>query len=412
MSKVRGRDYCRACGGNSLFSALNLGFQPIANELVLKPSIKSEVFELHLRICSDCKLGQIQDVVAPDRLFEDYRYLSSVSISFNAHAMKFVSKCINEIDFKAGEWVLEIASNDGYLLKHFLKAGIQVLGIEPSVNVSAISRKLSIPTITEFFGKDTARSILEKYGTPRLIIANNVLAHVPDINDFLDGIELLTGEQTIVSIENPSLLNILQENQFDSIYHEHYSYLSAHAIEKLLFGRGISLKSIEKIETHGGSLRYTICKQSKTEKRNAMTDIIFEAELHAKLFDEEEWIAFNSRVEKLGNDFRNLLIELQQEGKKVWGFGAAAKCCTLISFAGVKQDLVLGIADSSSEKQGRFIPNSGIQIFSPEEMKKEHPDSVIIFAWNVFDEIASVIRKLSGQGVEIWRIIPKIERFE
>ena len=177
----------------------------------------------------------------------------------------------------------------------------------------------------EFFGEKLGRTLAAEGRQADLIIGNNVFAHVPDINDFLDGIELLTGEQTIVSIENPSLLNILQENQFDSIYHEHYSDLSAHAIEKLLFGRGISLKSIEKIETHGGSLRYTICKQSKTEKRNAMTDIIFEAELHAKLFDEEEWIAFNSRVEKLGNDFRNLLIELQQEGKKVWGFGAAAK---------------------------------------------------------------------------------------
>ena len=412
MSKVRGRDYCRACGSKSLFTGLDLGSQPIANELVLDPKKKSDLFELHLRVCRECKLGQVQDVVAPQRLFNDYRYLSSVSSSFVDHAKHFVAKYIAENKFAAGEWVLEIASNDGYLLQHFLKEGIQVLGVEPSVNVSKISRKLGIPTLTEFFGKTVATKILDEFGYPKLIIANNVLAHVPDICDFMDGLELLTGSRTTVSIENPSMLNILKGNQFDSIYHEHYSYLSAHSVSNLLNGRAIALKCIEKIETHGGSLRYTFTHRDNEEELNEATTSIFREEIEFQLFEEQEWEKADAKVTQIKFDLKNLMEGFQKEGKKVWGFGAAAKCCTLIHFAELQDGSILGIADSSREKQGWYIPNTGIQVVSPQEMIQANPDHIIVFAWNVFDEISSNIRTLTNKKIPIWRVIPTIDKYE
>jgi hypothetical protein len=412
MSKVRGRDYCRACGSKSLFTGLDLGFQPIANELVSDSSKKSDLFELHLRICKDCKLGQVQDVVTPQRLFNDYRYLSSVSSSFVDHAKDFVSKYMTQNEFAAGEWVLEIASNDGYLLQHFFKKGIQVLGVEPSVNVSEISRNLGIPTITDFFGKSLATKILDEFGYPKLIIANNVLAHVPDICDFMDGLELLTGSRTTVSIENPSMLNILKENQFDSIYHEHYSYLSAHAVSNLLNGRVIALKRIEEIETHGGSLRYTFIHRDNKEDLNDATNRIFREEVEFQLFEPQEWAKADAKISQIKMDLKDLMEGFQKEGKKVWGFGAAAKCCTLIHFVELQNGSILGIADSSREKQGWYIPNTGIEIVSPQEMIEANPDHIIVFAWNVFDEISSSIRKLTDKKIPIWRVIPTIEKYE
>jgi hypothetical protein len=412
MIKVRGRDYCRACGSESLFTGLDLGFQPIANELVLDSNKKSDLFELHLRICKDCKLGQVQDVVAPQRLFSDYRYLSSVSSSFADHAKDFVSRYMRDNEFAAGEWVLEIASNDGYLLKHFLKEGVQVLGIEPSVNVSEISRKFGIPTLTDFFGKTLAKKILEEFGHPKLIIANNVLAHVPDICDFMDGLELLTGNQTTVSIENPSMLNILKGNQFDSIYHEHYSYLTAHAVSNLLNGRAIGLKRIEKIATHGGSLRYTFTHQENIENLNDQTTEIFREEIIHQLFEQQEWERADAKIRQIKTDFKDLIEGFRKEGKRVWGFGAAAKCCTLIHFTELHNDSILGIADSSSEKQGWFIPNTGIKIVSPQEMLEANPDHIIVFAWNVFDEILATIRKLTNRKIPVWRVIPTIDKHE
>ena len=229
----RGGVFCRGCLGINLFSGLDLGELPIANELLKSSEGTLEKFPLHLRVCSECGLGQVADVVTPERIFRDYRYLSSMSTTFLQHASDFVSQRVQEGVFLPGDWVLEIASNDGYLLKNFLSYGIKAIGVEPAENVAEISRGLGIHTISEFFSSNLAEELLVSHGYPKLIIANNVMAHVPDLIDFVKGLSVLCGPETQISIENPSLANILIGMQFDTIYQEHYSYLSASAVARI-----------------------------------------------------------------------------------------------------------------------------------------------------------------------------------
>ena len=256
----RGKDFCRGCLGNSLFSALDLGELPIANELLQAQKSSIEKFPLHLRICSACGLGQVADVVTPERIFRDYRYLSSISSTFLNHASVFVNERVAAGLFSKGDWVLEIASNDGYLLKNFVPFGIKTIGVEPAENVAEISRSLGIETISEFFSSQLATKLYSEHGYPKLIIANNVMAHVPDLVDFIKGLAIISGPETQISIENPSLANILVGMQFDTIYHEHYSYLSASAVAKLSAMHGLYLFKVEELTIHGGSNRYWLSK--------------------------------------------------------------------------------------------------------------------------------------------------------
>ena len=252
----RGSDFCRGCLGGNLFSALDLGSLPIANELLLTEHGEIEKYPLHLKVCAECGLGQVADVVTPERIFRDYRYLSSMSSTFLQHASDYVTQKVQEGIFLPGDWVLEIASNDGYLLKNFLPFGILAIGVEPAENVAEISRSLGVETISEFFSSQLANELLAKHGYPKLIIANNVMAHVPDLVDFIKGLAILCGPDTQISVENPSLSNILVGMQFDTIYHEHYSYLSASSVARLGKMYGLNLFKVEQLSIHGGSNRY------------------------------------------------------------------------------------------------------------------------------------------------------------
>ena len=277
--KGRGEDFCRGCKGQVLFSALDLGELPIANELLISERGEIEEFPLHLRICVACGLGQVADVVTPERIFRDYRYLSSISSTFLEHASIYVEERVKAHIFSPSDWVLEIASNDGYLLKNFLKYEIKVIGVEPADNVAAISRALGIETISEFFSSRLATEIFHKHGYPKLIIANNVMAHVPDLVDFMRGLALLCGPETQISIENPSLSNILIEMQFDTIYHEHYSYLSAYTVAKLGKLHGLHLANVEGLAIHGGSNRYWLNKNADEDITHAGVDSKIQAEI-------------------------------------------------------------------------------------------------------------------------------------
>ena len=410
--KGRGEKFCRGCLGENLFSALDLGNLPIANELLLTSDSEVEKFPLHLKVCSSCKLGQVADVVTPERIFRDYRYLSSMSSSFLQHASDYVAQRVQEGTFLPGDWVLEIASNDGYLLKNFLPFGIFAIGVEPADNVAKISRGLGVKTISEFFSSDLANELLANHGYPKLVIANNVMAHVPDLADFMKGLEILCGPNTQISIENPSLSNILMGLQFDTIYHEHYSYLSASSVARLGERYGLTLFNVEQLAIHGGSNRYWLRASNLDRASNALVEKLMRQEIESGLFDSNEWASLSSKVSKVLSDFLQWLRLGERNNSRIYGYGAAAKASTILNSIDAGPSFVRAIADLSLEKQKRFMPPNGIRIISPQDLFLENPTDVIIFPWNIKSEIAAFLRSNLGDQVRLWCVIPEMHQIE
>jgi hypothetical protein len=404
----RGAFFCRGCLGNNLFSALDLGELPIANELLLSQNSQVDLFPLHLRVCSDCGLGQVADVVTPERVFRDYRYMSSTSATFLQHAKEFVEITVQEGFISPGDWVLEIASNDGYLLKNFLTRGIRVIGVEPAENIAEVSRGLGLETISEFFSSSLAGKLVSIYGHPKMVIANNVMAHVPDLVDFTKGLALLCGPETRISIENPSLANILIGMQFDTIYHEHYSYLSASAVEELSKINGLQLFKVEELSIHGGSNRYWLRKMTQGSLVDSSVSKVMKFEIDNNLFDTNAWTDYSSKVSTILDEFLNWVRDGKEENRRIFGYGAAAKASTLLNSIHIEYGLIEGIADASLEKQARFMPPYGIRIFSPEELFSESPTDIVIFPWNIKFEIASYLRANLADSVRLWCAIPKL----
>ena len=402
----RGKDFCRGCLESNLFSALNLGDLPIANELLLEKSSLIEKFSLHLKICASCGLGQVADVVTPERIFRDYRYLSSMSSTFLQHASDFVKERLRDGSLASGDWVLEIASNDGYLLRNFIGSGIRIVGIEPAKNVAEISRGLGIETISEFFSSALAKELLSIYGYPKLIIANNVMAHVPDLIDFITGLEILCGPTTQVSIENPSLENILNGMQFDTIYHEHYSYLTASAVKAISQMHGLQLFKVENLPTHGGSNRYWLRKFNEDDFLSKEIEAICQLEYAKGLFDPDTWAMYANKVNGVMEGFRKWLRSGINSDLRIYGYGAAAKASTILNSLDVDDTGILAIADISLEKQKRFMPPDGIKIISPEELFTEMPTDIVIFPWNIENEIAAYLRFNLDRDVRLWSVIP------
>lgn len=402
----RGEEFCRGCNRRELFSALDLGELPIANELLTSQESIIEKFPLHLRVCPDCGLGQVADVVTPERIFRDYRYLSSISSTFLQHASSYVEQRVQDGMFIPGDWVLEIASNDGYLLKNFLNLKIKVIGVEPAENVAEISRALGIDTISEFFSSQLASEILQKHGYPKLIIANNVMAHVPDLIDFVEGLALLCGPETQISIENPSLANILIGMQFDTIYHEHYSYLSAFAVARLGKLHGLHLFKVEELTIHGGSNRYWLRKLEDNNFIDESVERVITAEVNKGLFNSKDWEAYSEKVAKILGDFLLWLRDTKETNGNIYGYGAAAKASTILNSIDVDLGLITAIADASLEKQTRFMPPNGIEIISPQELFSKEPTDVIIFPWNIKNEIAEFLRENLPNQTRLWCAIP------
>ena len=402
----RGKLFCRGCLDRNLFSGLNLGNLPLANELALDRNIALEKFPLHQKICSKCGLGQVADVVTPERIFKDYRYLSSMSTTLLEHASSYVHERVIENIFGQNDWVLEIASNDGYLLKNFQQYGIKTIGVEPAENVAEISRALGIDTISEFFSSNLAQDLLEQHGHPKLIIANNVMAHVPDLTDFVKGLAVLCGEETQISIENPSLVNILVGMQFDTIYHEHYSYLSAFAVAKISEMNGLQLTKVEEVPIHGGSNRYWLTKSSSRIAIHESVKRVSNYEIQSGLFGESEWASYASKVSEILQGFQAWLRSGKDDHRRIFGYGAAAKASTILNAIDVAPDALLAIADVSLEKQHRFMPPNGTKIVSPQDLFSANPTDVVIFPWNIKSEIAKYLRENMGESVRLWCAIP------
>ncbi len=400
-------DVCRSCASNDVFLAIDLGELPISNELNQEARITTEVFPLRLQVCKNCSLGQVGSEILPTRLFSDYRYLSSVSSSFLFHAQQFCEGLLRSGMVSDGDLVMEIACNDGYLLKNFVGKNVKILGIEPSTNVSQKAKTQGIPVINDFFGSKLARQLVDEYGFPKIVIANNVMAHVPELQDFVNGLSILCGPETIISVENPSILNILNGHQFDTIYHEHFSYLSCNSVDNISKRFGLTLFDLEELSTHGGSNRYWL-KKGAAEKSDTLLKQLQDEKLSG-ISDEKTWKLTSESITKNLVGLREWLKQCYDAGESVLGYGAAAKASTLLNAADVPLEYLSEICDLSEEKIGRYIPKANYKVINYENFIKKIPDNVLIFPWNISKEISEQI-KIDLPGSKLWVAIPSLKR--
>ncbi|MFC7334990.1 class I SAM-dependent methyltransferase [Rhodocista pekingensis] len=404
---------CRACGAPLRHSFVDLGKTPLANSY-LDPDRAGRpepVYDLHARVCDACFLVQVEDVVPAEAIFTDYAYFSSYSESWVEHARRYALGMIERFGLDGRSQVVEVASNDGYLLRHFVAAGIPVLGIEPAANVAAVARAQGVPTETVFFGRETAGALRDRGLTADLIAANNVLAHVPDINGFVAGIATLLKPAGVWTVEFPHLLNLIEQVQFDTIYHEHFSYLSLLAVESILERNGLRAFDVEELPTHGGSLRVFVGHRGGPHGSRPGLDAVRAREARAGLDRLETYAGFGERVRKVRDDLLDFLARARREGRSVAAYGAAAKGNTLLNYCGIGTDDIRFVVDRSPHKQGRLLPGSHIPILPPEAVERERPDYLLILPWNLREEIAGAMAGIRGWGGRFVVAIPHLEVF-
>jgi len=403
---------CRACNAEIEHTFVDLGVSPLSNSYLAADQLQAMEphYPLKVLLCSQCWLAQLPVVVKPHDIFSDYAYFSSFSESWLRHAEDYVEKMVERFEFKEGHKVIEIASNDGYLLQYFAQRGIPVLGIEPAANVAKVAVEKGIPTLVKFFGTGTAKEMLAEGRTADLLLGNNVLAHVPDLNDFIAGMKIVLEPGGIITMEFPHLMRLMAENQFDTIYHEHFFYFSFLSVERAFAGHGITLFDVEELPTHGGSLR--IYGRHEEDGTHPVTDNVAkirDCELREGFDRLETYQGFARQVEETKRNLLEFLIKAKREGKTVVGYGAPAKGNTLLNYCGVRSDFLDYTVDRSFHKQGRFLPGTRIPIYAPEKIRETKPDYVLILPWNLKDEIASQMAHIREWGGRFVVPIPKVE---
>ncbi len=384
---------CRHCGSPLEHTVIDLGHQPPSNAY-LRPEQLAEpeiTYPLKVFVCGSCWLVQLPAHAAAEELFTaDYAYFSSTSSSWCAHAERFVAAAVERLGLGAASQVVELASNDGYLLRYVQQRGIPCLGIEPTHATAEAARALGIPTLERFFGVAMAEELVAEGKAADLVVANNVLAHVPDINDFVAGIARLLKPNGRASIEFPHLLRLLEGNQFDTIYHEHYSYLSLRVVQRIAAAAGLEVVDVEDIPTHGGSLRVWLVPEV-TAVATAAVERVLAEEAAAGLESLEAYQGFQQRSEVAKHELLEFLLQAKREGKRVLGYGAAAKGNTLLNYAGIRSDLLPAVADRAASKQGKMLPGSHIPVISPEQLQAESPDALLVLPWNLIEELREQI---------------------
>ncbi|WP_028953309.1 class I SAM-dependent methyltransferase [Synechococcus sp. CC9616] len=377
---------CRHCGSPLAHEVIDLGHQPPSNAYLTADqlTLPEITYPLKVFVCTNCWLMQLPAHAAADQLFtSDYAYLSSTSSSWCAHAKAFVSQAIDRLGLDEKSIVVELASNDGYLLQYVKQQGISCLGIEPTHATAEAARAKGIETIEEFFGI----ALAEKLAKADLVVANNVLAHVPDINDFVAGIGCLLKPDGQASVEFPHLLNLLQGNQFDTIYHEHYSYISLKAVQRIVQAVGLQVVDVEQLQTHGGSLRIWLAHQGQVDVADSVAEVIA-LEDAAGLETCEAYAGFQKRAEAAKFDLLDFLLAAKKDGARVIGYGAAAKGNTLLNYVGVCSDLLPMVADRALSKQGKYLPGSHIPVITPQMLNDCQPDLVLVLPWNLITELS------------------------
>ncbi|HEY5264928.1 MAG TPA: class I SAM-dependent methyltransferase [Steroidobacteraceae bacterium] len=402
---------CRACGGRLSVTMADLGLQPASNAFIASAAAAREEkrYPLRAKVCESCKLVQVDYDVAPQELFGDYVYFSSYSDEWLAHAKQYCDMARRRFSLGADSLVIELASNDGYLLKNFLGSGIPVLGIDPSGTVAAAAIQIGVPTLVEFFGESLARDLVAQGRQADLIIGNNVLAHVPLLNDFVAGIALLLKAKGTVTIEFPHLLELIEHVEFDTIYHEHYSYFSLYAIEQVFGRHGLRIYDVEQLPTHGGSLRIFASHSNRTELNDsALLRNLRAQESAAGLADLATYLRFADRVEHCRRSLLDFFGRAKREGKRVAAYGAAAKGNTLLNFCGVTSDDIPLVADRNPHKQSKLLPGTHIPVVSPEALMQARPDYVLILPWNLQEEIRQQLHGIKEWGGRFATPVPTI----
>lgn len=401
---------CRHCKNSLEHVFLDLGIAPPSNSYLSKDDLdKPEAkFPLKLFVCNQCWLVQTQDFSKADELFNsDYAYFSSVSQSWLDHAKKYCEMIIKKNKLTRDSFVIEVASNDGYLLKNFLSAGIPCLGIEPTKSTAKAARSLGIEVLEEFFGEDLGKKITRKAD---LIIGNNVYAHVPDINDFTKGLKEALNTSGTITLEFPHLLELIKHNQFDTVYHEHFSYLSLQTVKEIFESAGLRIFDVETIKTHGGSLRVYGCHEHNNRQTSQVVEDVLNKEKQEGLKNLETYLSFQEKADRVKNDFISFLVDQKKKGRKIAGYGAAAKGNTLLNYAGIKSDLIPVVCDAAKSKQGKYMPGSHIPILDPSAIQDLKPEIIIIFPWNIADEVKKQLSYTSAWDAEFVTAVPSLRK--
>ena len=395
---------CRFCNKSLSHLFVSLGKAPLSNAYLSAEQLRhgEKYYPLDVYVCDSCLLVQLDAFETPEHIFGDYAYFSSCSDTWVEHARRYSDIVTSTLGLSKSSLVIEIASNDGYLLKHFLDKGIPALGIEPAANVADTARSKGVPTETVFFGRETALRLRAEKKVPDLLIGNNVLAHVPDINDFVSGLKILLKERGVITMEFPHIVRLIEGRQFDTIYHEHFSYFSFITVERIFSAHGLRVFDVEELPTHGGSLRTYICHSDDDKAISHRVGELERFELEAGYAATDTYLAFNEAVEDAKRDILTFLTGAKNDGKTVVGYGAPAKGNTLLNYCGIKTDYIDYTVDRNTYKQGRYLPGSHIPIESPDKIRETRPDYLFILPWNLKDEImdqTSYIREWGGKFV-------------
>ena len=402
---------CRFCEKALVHTFCNLGMSPPSNAYLTEDSLRyaETFFPLHAMVCDGCKLVQLEQFQAPSEIFSDYAYFSSYSESWLRHAKAYVEKMTSRLDLNEKNQVVEIASNDGYLLQYFQQKGIPVLGIEPAGNVAEVAVAKGIDTVVAFFGVKTAEKLVADGTKADLLLGNNVLAHVPDINDFVKGMAVLLAEDGTLTMEFPHLLKLMLFNQFDTIYHEHFSYLSLHTVQIIFAAHGLTIFDVDEIPTHGGSLRIYGKHAELSPAQSANATKVLNDEKEAGLCETETYTQFQRTVQETKRALLSFLIDAKNNGLSIVGYGAAAKGNTLLNYCGVREDFIDYVVDKSPHKQGHFLPGTHIPICSPERILETKPDYVLILPWNIQEEVIEQMGSIRAWGGRFVVPIPTVK---
>jgi hypothetical protein len=403
---------CRFCAAPLRHTFVDLGMSPLCESYVPAERLNAmePFYPLHARVCERCLLVQLEEFVAADEIFTEYAYFSSYSDSWVAHARAYAEMAIERFGLGPESLVVELASNDGYLLQHIIERGIPALGIEPAANVAVAAREKGIETVVEFFGRELAARLLAEGRRADLLAANNVMAHVPDLNDFVGGMEPLLAPHGVVTIEVPHLLRLVEDNQFDTIYHEHFSYFSLLTARKVLAAHGLEVFDVDELKSHGGSLRiYAQRRSTGSRPVGPKVEALLERE-RALGFDTLEGHAgFSAQVKETKWRLLEFLIQCRREGKRVAGYGAPGKGNTLLNYCGIRSDLLEFTVDRNPYKQGQFLPGTHIPIRHPEALEQARPDFILILPWNLKEEIVAQLSYTREWGARCVVPIPEAE---
>jgi SAM-dependent methyltransferase len=405
---------CRFCRAALSHRLVDLGQSPLSNRFLTAGQLgqMEPFYPLAVYVCEECLLVQLPGVETPEHIFSDYVYFSSYSDTWLAHARAYCEAMIARFGLDAGTPVVEIASNDGYLLQYLCSAGIPVLGVEPAANVAAVARQKGVETVVRFFGADTARALAAEGRTARLLLGNNVLAHVPDLNDFVAGLRILLQPGGVITMEFPHLLRLMESNQFDTIYHEHFSYFSLLAVRRVFAAHQLTIVDVDELPTHGGSLRIYAMHSDEAFDPGPAVSRVESLERSYGLERMETYAGFSSRAQAVKRALLAFLIAARDQGQRVAAYGAPAKGNTLLNYCGIRTDLIDYTVDRSPHKQGLFLPGTHIPVHGPERLRETMPDFVLILPWNLKEEIIEQMAEVRGWGGRFVVPIPSLEIIE